>query len=31
MPMAGVLTPDPGRPGLGIQLRAADTEQYRRS
>jgi len=26
----GVLTPDPGRPGLGIQLRAADAEQYRR-
>ncbi len=27
----GVLTPDPGRPGLGVQLRAADAQQYRRS
>ncbi len=27
----GVLTPDPGRPGLGVQLRAADAAQYRRS
>jgi L-alanine-DL-glutamate epimerase-like enolase superfamily enzyme len=26
----GVLTPDPGRPGLGVQLRTADAEQYRR-
>jgi len=27
----GVLTPDAGRPGLGVQLRTADAEQYRRS
>jgi L-alanine-DL-glutamate epimerase-like enolase superfamily enzyme len=27
----GVLTPDPGRPGLGVELRAADAEHYRRS
>lgn len=27
----GVLTPDPGRPGLGVQLRVADAQQYRRS
>jgi L-alanine-DL-glutamate epimerase-like enolase superfamily enzyme len=27
----GVLTPDPGRPGLGVQLRAADAQQYRRA
>ena len=27
----GVLTPDPGCPGLGVQLRAADAQQYRRS
>jgi len=27
----GVLTPDPGQPGLGVQLRAADAQQYRRS
>jgi L-alanine-DL-glutamate epimerase-like enolase superfamily enzyme len=27
----GVLTPDPGQPGLGVQLRTADAEQYRRS
>jgi L-alanine-DL-glutamate epimerase-like enolase superfamily enzyme len=27
----GVLTPDPGRPGLGVQLRAADAARYRRS
>jgi L-alanine-DL-glutamate epimerase-like enolase superfamily enzyme len=27
----GVLTPDPGRPGLGVELRAVDAEQYRRS
>jgi L-alanine-DL-glutamate epimerase-like enolase superfamily enzyme len=27
----GVLTPDAGRPGLGVHLRTADAEQYRRS
>jgi hypothetical protein len=27
----GVLTPDPGRPGLGVQLRAADAQRYRQS
>jgi L-alanine-DL-glutamate epimerase-like enolase superfamily enzyme len=26
----GILTPDPARPGLGLQLRAADAERYRR-
>jgi L-alanine-DL-glutamate epimerase-like enolase superfamily enzyme len=26
-----VLTPDPGQPGLGVQLRARDAERYRRS
>jgi L-alanine-DL-glutamate epimerase-like enolase superfamily enzyme len=29
-PGGGVLTPDPGRPGLGMQLRAAAAERYRR-
>ena len=28
-PDGGVLTPDPGRPGLGLDLRAADAERYR--
>jgi L-alanine-DL-glutamate epimerase-like enolase superfamily enzyme len=27
----GVLIPDPGRPGLGVELRAVDAEHYRRS
>jgi L-alanine-DL-glutamate epimerase-like enolase superfamily enzyme len=27
----GVLIPDPGRPSLGVELRAADAEHYRRS
>lgn len=27
----GVLTPDPGHPGLGVQLRAADAQRYRQS
>ncbi len=29
-PVGGTLTPDPGRPGLGLELRGADAEQYRR-
>ena len=28
-PVAGTLTPDPGAPGLGMQLRVADAERYR--
>jgi L-alanine-DL-glutamate epimerase-like enolase superfamily enzyme len=28
-PAGGVLTPDPGRPGLGVEFRAADAEKYR--
>ena len=24
----GALTPDPGRPGLGLELRRADAERY---
>ena len=28
-PEGGVLTPDPDRPGLGLELRAADAERYR--
>jgi len=28
-PAGGVLTPDPGRPGLGLELRAADAEPFR--
>ncbi|HEY7918417.1 MAG TPA: enolase C-terminal domain-like protein [Streptosporangiaceae bacterium] len=28
-PAGGVLTPDPGRPGLGLELRSADAERYR--
>ena len=29
-PAGGALRPDPGRPGLGLWLRAADAERYRR-
>jgi L-alanine-DL-glutamate epimerase-like enolase superfamily enzyme len=29
-PRGGVLSPDPGRPGLGLELRIADAEKYRR-
>jgi L-alanine-DL-glutamate epimerase-like enolase superfamily enzyme len=29
-PAGGTLTPDLGRPGLGVEFRAADAEQYRR-
>jgi L-alanine-DL-glutamate epimerase-like enolase superfamily enzyme len=29
-PQGGALRPDPGRPGLGLRLRAADAEPYRR-
>jgi L-alanine-DL-glutamate epimerase-like enolase superfamily enzyme len=28
-PEGGVLTPDPDRPGLGLELRSADAERYR--
>ncbi len=28
-PVDGALTPDPGRPGLGIELRGAEAERYR--
>ena len=28
-PEGGVLTPDPERPGLGLDLRSADAEHYR--
>ena len=28
-PAGGVLSPDPGRPGLGLELRSADAERYR--
>ena len=28
-PAGGVLTPDPGLPGLGLELRSADAERYR--
>lgn len=28
-PEGGMLTPDPGRPGLGLELRTADAERYR--
>jgi L-alanine-DL-glutamate epimerase-like enolase superfamily enzyme len=28
-PQGGMLTPDPGRPGLGLQLRAADADKFR--
>ncbi len=30
-PAGGTLTPDSGQPGLGLQLRAADAEQYRKA
>ncbi len=29
-PRGGALTPDPARPGLGMELRTADAERYRR-
>jgi len=29
-PAGGVMTPDPGRPGLGMTLREADADPYRR-
>jgi L-alanine-DL-glutamate epimerase-like enolase superfamily enzyme len=29
-PQGGALRPDPGQPGLGLRLRAADAERYRR-
>ena len=29
-PDDGVLTPDPGQPGLGLTLRGSDAERYRR-
>ena len=29
-PQGGTLTPDPARPGLGMTLRQADAEQFRR-
>jgi Enolase C-terminal domain-like len=29
-PGGGILTPDPAVPGLGMELRAADAERYRR-
>ncbi len=29
-PAGGTLTPDPGRPGLGVEFRAADAERFRR-
>ena len=28
-PIDGALVPDPGRPGLGIELKGADAERYR--
>ena len=30
-PTGGELTPDPGRPGLGLELRVADAEPYRQA
>ncbi len=30
-PHGGLLTPDPSRPGLGLQLRTADAAQYRKA
>ncbi|MGO8731097.1 MAG: hypothetical protein ACLQK8_31240 [Streptosporangiaceae bacterium] len=30
-PDGGMLTPDPARPGLGLQLREADARQYRKA
>jgi L-alanine-DL-glutamate epimerase-like enolase superfamily enzyme len=29
-PLGGVLSPDPGQPGLGLELRITDAEKYRR-
>jgi hypothetical protein len=29
-PAGGVMTPDPGRPGLGMTLREGDAAPYRR-
>ena len=29
-PDGGMLTPDPGQPGLGLTLRDSDAERYRR-
>ena len=29
-PLGGVLSPDPGQPGLGLELRTSDAEKYRR-
>jgi hypothetical protein len=29
-PQGGALAPDPGRPGLGLQLKTADAEHFRR-
>jgi hypothetical protein len=29
-PASGQLTPDPASPGLGLRLRAADAERFRR-
>jgi L-alanine-DL-glutamate epimerase-like enolase superfamily enzyme len=29
-PLGGVLSPDPGQPGLGLKLRITDAEKYRR-
>jgi len=29
-PRGGMLRPDPGRPGLGMELRTADAEPFRR-
>jgi hypothetical protein len=30
-PAGGAPTPDPGRPGLGLELRASDAERYRQA
>jgi hypothetical protein len=30
-PAGGTLTPDPGRPGLGMTLRQADAEPFRQA
>jgi L-alanine-DL-glutamate epimerase-like enolase superfamily enzyme len=30
-PQGGALTPDPGEPGLGLRLKTADAERYRRT
>jgi L-alanine-DL-glutamate epimerase-like enolase superfamily enzyme len=29
-PLDGVLSPEPGQPGLGLELRTSDAEKYRR-